>query len=164
MSLLARVNTPKARRVLWWVAHALPRDPGHVFDAPIFVPERRTLAYSEPLLVPAGSRIINRWTYDNSKRNFANPAPEKEVTFGQQSWDEMLTFFIHYRWVGESVAQPMDSLDRVMQQGHLMGVLDDNMDGKLQLAELRGTQAEWLKTNFATLEKNGDGAYSYDVI
>ena len=119
---------------------------------------------AEPLLVPAGSRIVNRWTYDNSKRNFANPAPEKEVTFGQQSWDEMLTFFIHYRWVGESVAQPMDSLDRVMQQGHLMGVLDDNMDGKLQLAELRGTQAEWLKTNFATLEKNGDGALDKDEI
>ncbi len=35
-----------------WIAHALPRDPLHVFDAPIFHPERRTLAYSEPLLVP----------------------------------------------------------------------------------------------------------------
>jgi hypothetical protein len=113
---------------------------------------------AEPLLVPAGSRIINRWTYDNSKRNFANPAPEKEVTFGQQSWDEMLTFFIHYRWVGETVAQPMDSLDRVMQQGHLMGVLDDNMDNKLQLAELRGQQGQFLKTNFASIDANKDGA------
>jgi hypothetical protein len=35
-----------------WVAHALPRDPLHVFDAPIFHPEKRTLAYSEPLIVP----------------------------------------------------------------------------------------------------------------
>lgn len=38
--------------VVSWVAHALPRDPLHVFDAPIFHPEKRTLAYSEPLLVP----------------------------------------------------------------------------------------------------------------
>lgn len=38
--------------IVSWVAHALPRDPLHVFDAPIFHPERRTLAYSEPLLVP----------------------------------------------------------------------------------------------------------------
>jgi hypothetical protein len=113
---------------------------------------------AEPLLVPAGSRIINRWTYDNSKRNFANPAPEKEVTFGQQSWDEMLTFFIHYRWVGETVAQPMDSLDRVMQAGHQMGVLDDNMDNKLQLTELRGQQAQFLKTNFASIDANKDGS------
>jgi len=38
--------------IVSWVAHALPRDPWHVFDAPMFHPERRTLAYSEPLLVP----------------------------------------------------------------------------------------------------------------
>lgn len=35
-----------------WIAHQLPRDPAHVFDANIFYPERRTLAYSETLLVP----------------------------------------------------------------------------------------------------------------
>ena len=34
------------------MAHQLPRDPRRVFDAPIFHPERRTLAYSEPLLAP----------------------------------------------------------------------------------------------------------------
>ena len=38
--------------IVAWVAHALPRAPVHVFDAPIFHPDRRTLAYSEPLLVP----------------------------------------------------------------------------------------------------------------
>ena len=38
--------------IVSWVAHALSRDPIHVFDAPIFHPDRRTLAYSEPLLVP----------------------------------------------------------------------------------------------------------------
>jgi hypothetical protein len=36
--------------IVSWVAHQLPRDPRHVFDAPIFHPERRTLAYSEHLL------------------------------------------------------------------------------------------------------------------
>jgi hypothetical protein len=34
-----------------WVAHQLPRDPGHLFDANIFYPERRTLAYSEAMIV-----------------------------------------------------------------------------------------------------------------
>src|SRR5256885_8391364 len=37
---------------LAWVAHQLPRAPAHLFDANIFYPERRTLAYSETLLVP----------------------------------------------------------------------------------------------------------------
>ena len=34
-----------------WVAHQLPRDPLHLFDANIFHPERYTLAYSEAMLV-----------------------------------------------------------------------------------------------------------------
>ncbi len=119
---------------------------------------------AEPILVPAGSRIINRWTYDNSTRNFGNPDPTKEVTFGEQSWDEMLTFFIHYRWVGETVAEPLDQYDRLLGQTQLMGVLDDDMDGKLQPTELRGKQGDWLKTNFATLDANRDGALVMDEV
>jgi hypothetical protein len=34
-----------------WVAHQLPRDPLHLFDANIFWPERRTLGYSEAMVV-----------------------------------------------------------------------------------------------------------------
>ena len=111
---------------------------------------------AEPILVPAGSRIVNRWTYDNSARNFANPAPEKDVIFGEQSWEEMLTFFIHYRWVGETVAAPLDEYDRLLQQGHTMGVLDDNLDGQLSVSELRGKQGEWLKASFGALDANAD--------
>lgn len=36
-----------------WVAHQLPYAPARIFDANIFHPERRTLAYSETLLAPA---------------------------------------------------------------------------------------------------------------
>lgn len=38
---------------LAWVAHQLPLDPAHLFDANIFYPEQHTLAYSETLLAPA---------------------------------------------------------------------------------------------------------------
>lgn len=38
---------------LSWVAHQLPRVPAHLFDANIFYPERRTLAFSETLIAPA---------------------------------------------------------------------------------------------------------------
>jgi hypothetical protein len=38
---------------LSWVAHQLPRAPAQLFDANIFYPERRTLAFSETLLLPA---------------------------------------------------------------------------------------------------------------
>ena len=47
---------------LAWVAHQLPRAPAHLFDANIFYPERRTLAYSETLLVPAAFAAPLFWT------------------------------------------------------------------------------------------------------
>ena len=37
---------------LAWVAHQLPRDPLHLFDANIFYPQMHTLAYSDALLLP----------------------------------------------------------------------------------------------------------------
>lgn len=39
--------------IVGWVAHQLPRDPLHLFDANAFHPERHTLAYSEPMVVQA---------------------------------------------------------------------------------------------------------------
>src|SRR5215470_5373195 len=36
-----------------WVAHQLPIAPAHIFDGNVFYPERRTLAYSETMLVPS---------------------------------------------------------------------------------------------------------------
>ena len=38
---------------LAWIAHQLPRDPLHLFDANIFHPELRTLAYSDAMLIPS---------------------------------------------------------------------------------------------------------------
>ena len=38
---------------LAWVAHQLRADPRHLFEANIFYPERRTLAYSDAILLPA---------------------------------------------------------------------------------------------------------------
>jgi hypothetical protein len=37
---------------LAWIAHQLPRDPLHLFDANIFYPERGTLAFSDAVIVP----------------------------------------------------------------------------------------------------------------
>jgi len=39
--------------ILAWVAHQLPRDPTHLFEANIFYPAHDALAFSEPLIVPA---------------------------------------------------------------------------------------------------------------
>ncbi|HUU32444.1 MAG TPA: hypothetical protein VMW48_00205 [Vicinamibacterales bacterium] len=57
LSRLDNADTALTTWIVAWVAHALPRTPLQVFDAPMFHPERRTLAYSEPLLVPGAMAI-----------------------------------------------------------------------------------------------------------
>lgn len=47
--------------IVSWVAHQLPRAPLALYDANIFHPEPRTLAFSEPLLVPALLGAPLRW-------------------------------------------------------------------------------------------------------
>ena len=47
--------------IVSWVAHQLPRDPLHLFDANIFHPHRNTLALSEPLIVPGAMAIPLEW-------------------------------------------------------------------------------------------------------
>jgi hypothetical protein len=111
----------------------------------------------EPIMVPAGSKIINKWVFDNSTRNKGNPDPKRTVPFGEQTTDEMVTFFLHYRWVGETTAQPRNDYDKLLSAGQTMGVLDENMDGKLQVAELRGPTGERMKANIANIDKNHDG-------
>jgi hypothetical protein len=53
---LSRNDNADAELNQWamaWVAHELPRAPSRLFDGNFFYPERLTLAYSEPLIVPA---------------------------------------------------------------------------------------------------------------
>jgi len=45
---------------------------------------------AEPKLLPKGSKLYCLGHFDNSADNPANPDPTKVVTWGQQSWDEML--------------------------------------------------------------------------
>lgn len=46
---------------LAWVAHQITADPRHLFDANIFYPERRTLAYSDAMLLPAAVVAPLNW-------------------------------------------------------------------------------------------------------
>jgi hypothetical protein len=51
---LSRTDNGDALLNMWtigWVAHQLPRNPRHLFDANIFYPEPLTLAYSESMIV-----------------------------------------------------------------------------------------------------------------
>jgi hypothetical protein len=56
---------------------------------------------AEPLHVPKESTIEFVVHYDNSPGNPNNPDPSKFVTWGEQSWDEMMIGFFEYYWEDE---------------------------------------------------------------
>ena len=51
---------------------------------------------NEPLALEAGTKIYVRGALDNSISNPTNPDPDKEVTFGLNSWDEMFTGYFTF--------------------------------------------------------------------
>jgi hypothetical protein len=59
-----------------------------------------------PKVLPAGTKIDCIAHFDNSPNNPANPDPAKKVTFGEQSWDEMMLGFFDV--AVDVKAQPMD--------------------------------------------------------
>jgi hypothetical protein len=52
--------------------------------------------FAEPLKIPAGTvmRVVSH--YDNSTKNRMNPGPDKDVVWGEQSWEEMFNPFHDY--------------------------------------------------------------------
>ena len=49
-----------------------------------------------PLAIPAGGKLISIARYDNSLKNRYNPAPDREVYWADQSWDEMFIPHMEY--------------------------------------------------------------------
>jgi len=118
---------------------------------------QRSYTFAEPIKIPAGSKLVAHYVYDNSKRNPANPDPNREITWGEQSWEEMFFTSVSFRWLDETAAKQVDS-DSRFAQTRMLGMMDDNLDGKLQKAELRGQMGKMLTNYWAMLDKNGDGA------
>ena len=118
---------------------------------------QREYTFAEPLKVPAGSKIIVHYTYDNSKRNPANPDPNRTVPWGDQSFDEMLYTALRYRWVDETSAKMLPQYDKDLQANRMMGMFDDNGDGFIEPEELKGAMGAGLKKNFALIDRNHDG-------
>jgi hypothetical protein len=63
-----------------------------------------TYELAQPQTIPAGTRIVYSQWYDNSTQNKANPDPNRTVTWGEQTWDEMIFGVIRYRNVTEDAS------------------------------------------------------------
>ncbi len=117
---------------------------------------QREYTFAEPLKVPAGSKLIAHYWYDNSKSNPANPDPSKTIVWGDQSWEEMFYTAIRYRWTEETSAKLLD-YDRLIDETRLFGMFDDNMNGMIEKAEFKGELGDKLAPYFAQMDQNKSG-------
>ena len=62
---------------------------------------QKTYDFKEPLYLPAGTEMVFRATFDNSANNPFNPDPSSEISWGEQTWQEMFFGFFRYVEAGE---------------------------------------------------------------
>src|SRR5262245_11062146 len=105
---------------------------------------QNTYWFKEPVKLPKGTRIHSVAHWDNSANNPYNPAPEKQVKFGLQTWDEMMVGWIAYVWERPETAaelarnppkQSDQIFDRFDHNGDDMITLDEFPDQLKALAE-----------------------------
>lgn len=123
---------------------------------------QRMYEFTEPVDVPAGSKLIAVNAYDNSSRNPANPDPSAVITWGEQSHEEMLFTAVTYRWKDETRANQKPEYTKQLEESRMFGMLDDNINEKLEKSELKGRVGTMIAASFDRLDRDSDGAISQD--
>ncbi len=68
-----------------------------------------TYTPKERLVVPAGTKIAVAAVFDNSTENEANPDPNRTVTWGEKTTDEMMIGFMHYSYTDRANQDDMET-------------------------------------------------------
>lgn len=123
---------------------------------------QREYEFVEPIDVPAGSKLIADYEYDNTEANPANPDPADVVHWGEQSHEEMLFTAVNYRWKEETSDNPLPHYDDMLNATRGFGMLDDNVDGILERHELKGRAGQQIAESFDRMDRDGDGVLSWD--
>jgi peroxiredoxin len=118
---------------------------------------QRGYDFKEPVKLEPGTKLITRYVYDNSKHNPANPDPTIEVTWGEQSWEEMQYTALGFRWDEETVANRKDDFQKRLEESRAIGIMDTNIDGKVAKSEVRGRMATMLLANWDMADADKDG-------
>ncbi len=121
---------------------------------------QREYVFKDLIDIPAGSVLIADYLYDNSADNPANPDPNATIHWGDQSFEEMLFTAVRFRFADETAAHPRPDLQQALEATQFFGAIDDNIDGKLEQAELKGPMLKMLNDNFAALDADKDGGLS----
>jgi peroxiredoxin len=121
----------------------------------------------QPLKLPSGTRIHAIAHFDNSEANLNNPNPKAPVTWGDQTYEEMMIGYFDmavpkhdHPDTGHGVHEGRNGRGAVPFSGlseaglkKLLKELDANNDGKLSRDEV----PEWLRGHFDRISDGKDG-------
>ncbi|MGD9723928.1 MAG: redoxin domain-containing protein [Pirellulales bacterium] len=65
-----------------------------------------TYQLTEPKQLPRGTKMYCLAHFDNSADNYANPDPAKEVSWGEQTWEEMMFGWFEMALTDQDLTQP----------------------------------------------------------
>lgn len=74
-----------------------------------------TYMLDKPREVPRGTKLHCVAHFDNSADNYANPDPTKEVTWGEQTWEEMMFGWFEMSLADQDLTQPAGETARVKE-------------------------------------------------
>ncbi|REK12311.1 MAG: thiol-disulfide isomerase [Planctomycetota bacterium] len=75
-----------------------------------------TYELAEPKRVPKGTRMHCIAHFDNSEDNLANPDPDAEVTWGEQTWDEMMFGWFEMALADQDLTKPATANSQRLQE------------------------------------------------
>ena len=123
---------------------------------------QRGYEFKTPIVLEAGTKLITRYEYDNSKNNSANPDPSITVKWGEQSHEEMQYTAFGFRWNEETVNNLKPEYQKGLDDSRIIGMMDVNIDDKVAKDEVRGRMAQMLLANWDKVDANKDGFLTPD--
>ena len=116
-----------------------------------------TYFLKEPKLLPKGTEMLCTAHWDNSEENLSNPDPTIDVSWGDQSFEEMMIgFYVELYPKGEVSRQQRRGGFGSPEPAQIIKMLDKNDDGLLTKEELPERFADRL----GAADKDGDDAVS----
>jgi mono/diheme cytochrome c family protein len=111
--------------------------------------------FETPVDAPKGSRIDCVAHWDNSADNKANPDPKRDVTFGPQSYDEMMIGFVDYVVKDGVSPKPDNSVNPVIAK---MQELAAAHPGEIFKVMIQQAEAK-MEASALHIPKTGDGGW-----